>query len=278
MCLPSDIWEYILELVQDWKTLQILSHTIPHLWYYVRSPQFPRRILLEFVRYSTEKYALETANSWQCQLAVLDRKCQLCKKTYPTGFTQPTWDVYAHSHCLSKEVISIIQAVKVYDLPFEKLVQLPKQNNMVWKYHGGRSCLSFSVMSTIQGLCLTLCNESLHDRRKRIELIRAQVQDVSDVESRKRKHQEYLQQDNLLMETERKARLGNLRQFRELHLQPLLVKYRILPELCEKFRSAIYNNISMRLPWRKLEVIIREWGWRQHRVDYKVMTFKELLT
>ena len=280
--IPNEIWEYILEFVPNWSTLHATSKINSHLWHYVRGPWFPTRILLGFTKYATEKQALESAKSWLCKVAILDRKCQLCKKNYHTGYVQPVWAIYAHSHCVRKEVIPITQAATTYDLPYEKLAELPRQNNAVWKYHGGRACLSFSVMFTIQGLCLTLCHESLYDRRVRIEKLRNDVHESYEIEkklleTKKRKYKEIADQDNVIMQTERLARIGNARHVRELHLAPLLTKYRILPELALMFQNAIYNSVSMRFSWKQLEIIIRDWSFHQHRVDIKSLTTKDLL-
>lgn len=167
MDLPNELWEYILEFIRDFPTLYSICQTSRNLWDRLHTMNH-----YKYIRNKTEQLAYSHAKNWACKRAILEHRCQLCKKTYSFGFVQPKWGLYAHGTCIHREVITIPRAIEIYDISFEQLIKLPRQDNSVWKYHGGRTWLPFSVLSTIQGLCLRTYMENLHDRRNRMGILR----------------------------------------------------------------------------------------------------------
>jgi hypothetical protein len=271
MSIPNELWEFILEFVQDWNTLYSVCQTQKFLWVYL---QETFNGFYKYLEYETEKLAISQAKSFSCKHAIMDRKCQLCKRGYMLGVVQHKWLLYAHPACISKEVISIPRAIELYDLPYEKLITLPKQNNAVWKYHGGRTCLNFSVMSTIQGLCLMVCHENLHDRRARLARLRERAKDELVNESKtsetiKRKYESRYENDKLHLLSKKRLRLDETKKVKQLHLQPILVKYRIIQNsIIESFKHVLYETISMPKSWKQIEQIISVWSTLQHTRDF----------
>lgn len=283
MYLPGEIWEYILDFVSDWKTLYTVCQTQSSLWCYLHvSYSHSTGKMAKYLSYETEKWALQQATSWGCILAIMNGRCQLCMKPYRHGMVQPDWGLYVHSACLSKETISIPRAVQVYDVSLEELLKLPHQGNAVWKYFGGRSFLNLKLMDTVQGVCLRVYQESLHDRRMRLEHVRMQMQtkcaeEQTRITSLKRKHEELYEIDQTRESERKRKRLDELAEIRALHLQPLLVKYRILPEVSERFRSLLYDTLTMPASWRQIEQAIKQWSILQYKVDCKTVTPRMLL-
>lgn len=273
--LPDDLWCVVLQFAESWATFSALSQCSVVL--YAEREALGRAHFATLTRSNVERHAVQQARSVRTAYAVMYNRCQLCGKPHRRGHVEPVWDIYAHAACVSAEVMSISRGVATYDLNYEQLCQLPAQNSMVWKYHGGRPDLPFGVLSTAQGLCLNAYRESLHDRRQRIEALRAeQAQRARDEAARNaeeaRVRSALERRDDECDRAAKRRRIDELAPRKQAHLEPLLARYPELPsDLLETVRALYVNQLTLPLPWKRLEAVLDTWTYARFQVpDEKV--------
>ena len=253
--IPIELWEYVLEFVEDWYTVLSACQTTSVLWkYLVESMNLQTRL-----KYETQRIAIQNSKSWACSRAIMEQRCQLCGRTNAWGSVHQKWGIYAHLACINKEVISLAKASDVYDIPHEVLIRLPRYNNAVWKYHGGRRGLGFTVASTIQGLSLAVYHENLHDRRERIKALKESLKaenehDSKDMVSMKRKLEQVYEHDKKSILSAKKTRMDKVMKVRESHLMKLFEKYRIESQtLRDEYREKCLTSLVMPKTWKEIE-------------------------
>ena len=180
--------------------------------------------------------------------------------------------MYAHKECVSHQLIPISHGVTQYDLSYEQLCKLPQRDQHVWKYHGGLSQLPFGVMDTVQGLCLNVYRESLHDRRIRIDELRTtqskrKREELDEQPARDEAYNIALSLDDVRDTQAKQRRLQDQAPRKALHLEPLLQKYPTLPtDIVEAVRELYYSNLSLPLAWKHLDSALHAWTYKQFQV------------
>lgn len=256
LSLPNDMWLSILEFSPDWQ--QLYAHGLCNWALYMHMKSLTPAFFRPYLTSHTELWALPQCVTWKNRLALMQKICQICCKPCRRGYVIPVWGMYAHVDCVSPQLISISLACERYDFTYEQLKELKHDHKGVWKYHGGGPSLNVDVSDTLQGLCLKLHHESLHDRRVRINMIREMYHaDVNrmmvNAQTQAVEWNGALMRDVHHDQLCRNQRLVELRAQRHVKLDALLLKYPIHPDFAMMIRKGYFEKISIPMSWRKLE-------------------------
>lgn len=259
--MPNELWEMVLTFAPTWDIAVNLARCNWAL--YTELQHLPVAHLQKYLRERTDRAALEQCTSDASRRAVLWHRCQLCERVCHRGRVSVQWPLFTHQECLSRELITLSAAMRTYDFTFEQLVTLPQLNRQVWKYHGGRPQLPFSVADTLQGLCLRVHHECLYDRRARIGALReqlvtdSQAANAADV-ARTTLMNHLTEEDVRAEQAARQQRLGAAVESRRRHLEPLLKTHRLHAGLAKAVRTRLYSCVRMPISWQQLDAVLVE--------------------
>jgi hypothetical protein len=261
MSLSSDVWGVVLSYAPDWPTFKSLAACNWQLRYHAQGSQG----LVKYATSEVQRVALRSADTWETQVAVLNHRCMLCHRAFRGGHVEPVWRIYAHASCISKEVLPIPQCCKLYDMSFENLRTLLQFGGCVWKFHGGRD-LPFSLLQTLQGLCLTVYKESLQDRLERISALHSQHDQKlqEDSSTAKRKSEEMSNAARIDMyrnSSFKKQKLAEQAPRKKQHLANLFVRYPNVPQdVATCIESMIMSNLTLPVSWKRLDDVLHIWS------------------
>lgn len=259
--IPNELWLEILEfvpIVTDAYSLSLCNSKLLHHW-------LNNIKLIRYASSKSKRFAVSLCSGRKSQMATLTNICQLCGKVLRNGCPQVIWDIYAHTDCLSRELIHYKDANNRYDIMFENMRTLRSTDGRIWKYHGGRSYLNFTLNDTLQGLCIRKHHESLFDRGVRLELIKNEFtvktkQNNEMLHTNLDKFKKILAVEKELICRNKEKRLKSLSVKRISKLDTIFSKNsRLLDPLLKDIIIHIYtHHIRIPVSWKILPSIISE--------------------
>lgn len=177
LSLPHELWFVVFECCITLDDIFALAVTCRDTYSVIRHAAQSWPWYRWCTPHSTQYFLLQRRPLWKPRWvtvrAIVLERCALCSAPcHSHEMEWNPWNLYAHVDCILRETLSITTALARYDLAWEEIQGLPVWRNQVWKFHGGRPVLPFGLEDTLQGVCLMVHKENLHQRRQNIKRLR----------------------------------------------------------------------------------------------------------